>query len=43
MTAPRPSWSTCSSTNFAEFAEHVDEGVRQSGPKARQPATPATV
>ncbi|MEO5611801.1 MAG: phosphoenolpyruvate carboxykinase [Sphingomicrobium sp.] len=30
-------------TNFAEFAEHVDEGVRQSGPKARQPATPATV
>ncbi|WP_309660750.1 phosphoenolpyruvate carboxykinase [Sphingomonas sp.] len=28
--------------NFAEFAEHVDEGVRQSGPKARQPAAPAT-
>jgi len=29
--------------NFAEFAPHVDEGVRQSGPKARQPATTATV
>jgi phosphoenolpyruvate carboxykinase (ATP) len=25
--------------NFAEFAEHVDEGVRQSGPKAAQRAT----
>jgi phosphoenolpyruvate carboxykinase (ATP) len=24
--------------NFAEFAAHVDEGVRQSGPKAAQPA-----
>ena len=22
--------------NFAEFADHVDEGVRQSGPKAAQ-------
>ncbi|MEO6581186.1 MAG: phosphoenolpyruvate carboxykinase [Sphingomicrobium sp.] len=29
--------------NFAEFASHVDEGVRQSGPKARQPAATATV
>ncbi|MEO7364984.1 MAG: phosphoenolpyruvate carboxykinase [Sphingomicrobium sp.] len=29
--------------NFAEFASHVDEGVRQSGPTARQPAAPATV
>ena len=29
--------------NFAEFESHVDEGVRQSGPKARQPATPAIV
>jgi phosphoenolpyruvate carboxykinase (ATP) len=25
--------------NFTEFAEHVDEGVRQSGPKATQRAT----
>ena len=25
--------------NFAEFAEHVDEGVRQSGPKVAQRAT----
>ena len=25
--------------NFAEFAEHVDEGVRQSGPQAAQRAT----
>jgi phosphoenolpyruvate carboxykinase (ATP) len=24
--------------NFAEFADHVDEGVRQSGPTARQQA-----
>ncbi len=24
--------------NFAQFAEHVDEGVRQSGPKVHQPA-----
>ena len=29
--------------NFAEFAEHVDEGVRQSGPQGRQRAPPATV
>jgi len=30
--------------NFAEFAEHVDEGVRQSGPQvAQQAPTPATV
>jgi len=32
--------------NFAEFAPHVDEGVRQSGPKAQgqaqQSAQPAT-
>jgi phosphoenolpyruvate carboxykinase (ATP) len=26
--------------NFAEFAPHVDEGVRQSGPKAAQQAQP---
>jgi phosphoenolpyruvate carboxykinase (ATP) len=26
--------------NFAEFAQHVDEGVRQSGPKAAQQAQP---
>ncbi|MBY0581396.1 MAG: phosphoenolpyruvate carboxykinase (ATP), partial [Sphingomonas sp.] len=24
--------------NFAQFADHVDEGVRQSAPKASQPA-----
>ena len=24
--------------NFAQFADQVDEGVRQSGPKAAQPA-----
>jgi phosphoenolpyruvate carboxykinase (ATP) len=30
--------------NFAEFAEHVDEGVRQSGPQvAQQAPAPATV
>ncbi len=30
--------------NFAEFAEHVDEGVRQSGPQSTQRrAAPATV
>jgi phosphoenolpyruvate carboxykinase (ATP) len=31
--------------NFAEFAEHVDEGVRQSGPQVaqQQSAAPATV
>ena len=26
--------------NFAEFAPHVDEGVRQSGPRQAQPAQP---
>jgi phosphoenolpyruvate carboxykinase (ATP) len=28
-------------TNFAEFAPHVDEGVRQSGPQQAQPQTQA--
>ena len=29
--------------NFAQFAEHVDEGVRQAAPKAQQADQPATV
>ena len=39
MTAPRPSWSTCSSTISPSSRTHVDEGVRQSGPQAAQPAS----
>ena len=31
---PLRSWSTCSSRISREFAPHVDEGVRQSGPGA---------
>ena len=35
MTAPRPKLVDLFVDNFAQFAEHVDEGVRQSGPTSR--------